>query len=1669
MSDGKVTPRDEDIPGGYPVTPSDNSVSEYSETDAQQDQNGGFFDGTEHSELTEVPASIVLAYAPNFQFVPNHDLDPGYWEDTAVSLHSNSSSDTIPGHTAAFVPNFQSSWDEPPISQDPAHSHSSSNTIPASRDQHEDDQNIRQQTFVTRQSNSSSSTIPATRDQVHDQATPQVAAFARNSRSSSDTIPTGSRDVEEKRQDIGAATDDASSTSSDSPSSTQHAPLRIPANDEKPKLERKKTTRTEDDLFRVLSRRRTGASEPELEEEQQEIERLMSRIFGQARQEQSEGEKTRHTGVVFRDLTVRGVGLGASLQPTVGDFFLGLPRTIANLFTKGPKAAFGKPPVRELVSHLDGCVRPGEILLILGRPESGCTTALKTFCNQRAGFEAVEGKVTYGGTDAETIAKDFRGEVIYNPEDDLHYATLSVKRTLKFALQTRTPGKESRLEGETRNDYVREFLRVVTKLFWIEHTLGTKVGNEFIRGVSGGERKRVSIAEAMITRASVQGWDNSSKGLDASTAVEYVKSIRAMTNMANTSTAVSLYQAGEQLYELVDKVLVIDHGKCLYYGPAETAKQYFLDLGFTCPDRWTTADFLVSVTDEHERSIRPGWEDRIPRSAADFDAAYRRSDAYQRNLADMDAFESQLGSQAEERRRNESDRTRKKNYEIPFHKQVLACTQRQFFVMTGDRASLFGKWGGLVFQGLIVGSLFYNLPQTAEGAFPRGGTLFFLLLFNALLALAEQSAAFEAKPIIMKHKSFSFYRPAAFAIAQTVVDVPMVFIQIVLFNLIIYFMANLARTASQFFIATLILWLVTMVTYAFFRLISAWCGTMDVSTRFTGLSIQILIVYTGYLIPPDSMHPWFSWLRWINWIQYGFECLMANEFSGLTLECVAPYLIPQGPNASRQYQGCALAGASPSSTAVSGAAYIQASFTYTRAHLWRNFGFLWAFFIAFVLLTALGMEMMKPNVGGGAITVFKRGQVPKTLEETISTGGRTGDAKADEESGRTPPVMGDEGTKETSDSDNVKQVAKNETIFTFRDVNYTIPYEKGQRKLLQDIQGYVRPGKLTALMGASGAGKTTLLNALAQRLKFGTITGDFLVDGRPLPNSFQRATGFAEQMDIHEPTATVREALQFSAMLRQPREVPVQEKMDYCETIIDLLEMRPIAGAIIGQVGEGLNQEQRKRLTIGVELASKPELLMFLDEPTSGLDSGAAFNIVRFLRKLADAGQAVLCTIHQPSAILFEHFDELMLLKSGGRVVYHGPLGHDSRELIDYFESNGGAKCAPTANPAEYMLETIGAGDPDYNGQDWGDVWAQSPQHEARSREMEELISQRRNLDPSKTLTDDREYATPLTTQTLAVLKRSFTAYWRTPNYILGKMMLHVLTGLFNCFTFYKLGTSSIDFQNRLFSIFMTLTISPPLIQQLQPVFLKSRQVFEWREDGAKIYSWAAWTTAAVAVEIPYAIVAGGIYFNCWWWGVFGWNTSSFTSGFAFLLVLLFELYYVGFGQAIAALAPNELLASILVPIFFLFVVSFCGVVVPPASLPTFWRKWMYWLSPFHYLLEAFLGAAIHDQDVKCKPNELARFSPPPNQSCDEYVAAYIEQAGGYVQTGARGVCEFCQYATGDDFGRGFSVYYRNIWRDFGIFCGFIVFNYAVVYLATWLRFRGKNPVKVLQRKRMKA
>ena len=234
----------------------------------------------------------------------------------------------------------------------------------------------------------------------------------------------------------------------------------------------------------------------------------------------------------------------------------------------------------------------------------------------------------------------------------------------------------------------------------------------------------------------------------------------------------------------------------------------------------------------------------------------------------------------------------------------------------------------------------------------------------------------------------------------------------------------------------------------------------------------------------------------------------------------------------------------------------------------------------------------------------------------------------------------------------------------------------------------------------------------------GVVTGEMFVDGRELGPAFQRNTGFCLQGDLHDGTATIREALEFSAILRQDASVPRAEKIAYVDKIVDLLELNDLQDALIMSLGV----EQKKRVTIGVELAAKPSLLLFLDEPTSGLDSQSAYSIVRFLRKLARAGQAIVCTIHQPSSVLIQQFDSILALNPGGNVFYFGPVGENGQAVIDYFGARG-ARLPARQECRRVLLETAARPGkrPDGTKINWDEEWKNSREAQDAIEEIEGL------------------------------------------------------------------------------------------------------------------------------------------------------------------------------------------------------------------------------------------------------------------------------------------------------------------------------------------------------------
>ena len=1263
---------------------------------------------------------------------------------------------------------------------------------------------------------------------------------------------------------------------------------------------------------------------------------LEQTLRGTKDEDTAAGIKSKRVGVLWEGLTVRGVGGVKNIVKTFPEAFVSffnVVETAMHIFGYGKKGE-----EIDILRNFRGLLRPGEMVLVLGRPGSGCTTFLKVIANQRFGYTGIDGEVLYGPYDSKTFAQYYRGEAVYNGEDDIHNPTLTVGQTLGFALDVKTPGK--RPGGVSKAQFKTKVVNLLLKMFNIEHTINTIVGNPYMRGISGGERKRVSIAEMMVTSACICAWDNTTRGLDASTALDYAKSLRIMTNIYKTTTFVSLYQASENIYNQFDKVMVIDEGRQVFFGPATEARPYFEGLGFKDKPRQTTPDYLTGCTDPFEREYANGRsESNAPYDPDSLAKAFDQSIFATDLSAEMLEYRKKLENEKEiyadfetaHQQGKQKHTTKSSVYAAPFHLQIWALIQRQFLIKWQDKFSLVVSWIRTLVVAILLGTVWLNLPDTSAGAFTKGGVLFFSLLFNAFQAFGELASTMLGRPIINKHRAYTFHRPSALWIAQIIVDLAFASVQIFVFSVMVYFMCHLVRDAGAFFTFYLMVIAGYLAMMLFFRTLGCLCPDFDYAMKFAAMLITIFVLTSGYLIPYQNEKKWLRWIFWLNALGLGFSDLMMNEFGRVTLTCTAPSLVPFGPSyGNLTNQGCALPGGSPGSTQIPGSEYIRLAFDYDVGDLWRNFGVTVVLIVSFLFLNATLGETLNFGAGGRTITFFAKEDVEKKkLNGELMERRKKRQMKHE--------IQGSEL--------NITSRA----VLTWENLCYDVPIPSGRLRLLKDVFGYVQPGQLTALMGASGAGKTTLLDVLASRKNIGTISGDVLVDGISPGTAFQRGTSYAEQLDVHESTQTVREALRFSADLRQPYEVSQEEKYAYVEEVISLLEMEEIADAIIGQPESGLAVEQRKRVTIGVELAAKPELLLFLDEPTSGLDSQSAFNIVRFLKKLAAAGQSILCTIHQPNSALFENFDRLLLLQRGGECVYFGDIGKDAVVLLEYFRKNG-AICPSNANPAEWMLDAIGAGQASRIGsKDWGDIWQASSELADTKEAIRRIKAERIVKMGSNRKTNEKEYATPLWHQIKIVNRRTHLSFWRSPNYGFTRFFNHVAIALLAGLTFLRLGDSRSSLQERVFVVFQAVVLPAIIISQVEPKYDLSRLIF-YRESAAKAYQQFPFALSMVLAEMPYSILcAVGFFLPIYY--MTGFQTESSRAGYQFLMILITELFSVTLGQMIAACTPSSFIAVLLNPFLIITFSLFCGVTIPQPQIPKFWRAWLYQLDPFTRLI----------------------------------------------------------------------------------------------------------------------
>lgn len=539
-------------------------------------------------------------------------------------------------------------------------------------------------------------------------------------------------------------------------------------------------------------------------------------------------------------------------------------------------------------------------------------------------------------------------------------------------------------------------------------------------------------------------------------------------------------------------------------------------------------------------------------------------------------------------------------------------------------------------------------------------------------------------------------------------------------------------------------------------------------------------------------------------------------------------------------------------------------------------------------------------------------------------------------------------------------------------------------QLLRDVSGAFRPGVLTALMGITGAGKTTLLDVLAGRKTGGYIEGTINIAGyQKKQETFSRISGYCEQTDIHSPYLTVHESLQFSAYLRLPSDVSPCQRDMFVEEVMGLVELTGLRSAMVGTAGvTGLSAEQRKRLTIAVELVGSPSII-FMDEPTTGLDARAAAIVMRTVRKTVNTGRTVVCTIHQPSIEIFESFDELLLMKRGGQLIYSGALGPLSSSLIKYFEAIPGVpRIKDGQNPAAWVLDISSHAMEYTTGVDYSEIYRNSPLYKENMALVDELSKPKTNQED---LHFPPRYWPNFKAQCMACLWKQHCSFWKNPELNVARFLNTFGISITFGIVFWQIG-STIKEEQDVFNILgiaygSALFLGLVNCSTLQPVVAMEKVVF-YRERASGMYSSIAYVVAQIAVEIPYMLIQVFI-FSAIVYPMVGFQLTV-TKFFWFVLYMILSFTdYTLYGMMAVALTPNIEIAAGLSFLIFMVWNIFSGFILSRKMMPVWWR-WMYWADPAAWTVYGLVFSQLGDR------MELIRVPGQPDQPVREFLEEYL-------------------------------------------------------------------------------
>ncbi|KAL9176954.1 hypothetical protein ABFS82_01G027200 [Erythranthe guttata] len=1263
----------------------------------------------------------------------------------------------------------------------------------------------------------------------------------------------------------------------------------------------------------------------------------------------------------FQNLKVDAlVHVGSRALPTIPNFIFDMTEALLRQL----RIVSGRKQEFSILKNISGIVRPSRLTLLLGPPSSGKTTFLLALAGRLAPTLQMSGKITYNGHNLDEFSPQRTSS--YASQQDWHISEMTVREVLEFSGQCQGAGfkhemlvellRREKIAGINPDQDLDIFIKAVAlgqqtsvlveyimKILGLDICADTLVGDEMLKGISGGQKKRLTTAELLMGASRVLFLDEISTGLDSSTTHQIIKYLQHTTHALDFTTLVSLLQPDPETYEMFDDIILFSEGQIVYQGPREDALDFFAFMGFKCPSRKNVADFLqevISVKDQEQYWFRNSQYNYVSVAKfVDSFQSFRVGNLLSMQLATP--FDKSL---------NHPAALFTETYGVTRAKLLKTSLSWQMLLLKRNSPVFVFKFIQLFLIILIMMSVFFRTTMhhnTLDDGGVYLGALYFaivMILFNGFMEVPMLIAKL---PVLYKHRDMRFYPCWIYTLPSWILSIPLSLVESFLWVAVTYyaigFDPQITRCLLQFFLY----FTLHQMSIGLFRVMASLGRNMVVANTFGSFALLVVMVLGGFILSRDSIPVWWIWGYWFSPMMYAQSAASVNEFLG--------------PSWDKK--------AGNDTTLSLGEKLLTVRSLFPDDHwYWIGVGALLGYTILFNTLFTVFLTLLNPLGNQQAIIPTEDHHDKNSGRESESSIISFGEFLQ-----HTHSFTGKSFRKHKG------MVLPFEPLsMSFSNISYyvDVPLElKGQGlqedklQLLVNVTGAFQPGVLTALIGVSGAGKTTLMDVLSGRKTGGYIEGSIYISGYPKnQETFARISGYCEQSDVHSPCLTVDESLVFSAWLRLSSQCGFPIQRAFVDEVMELVELTQLRRALVGVPGvNGLSVEQRKRLTIAVELVANPSIV-FMDEPTSGLDARSAAIVMRAVRNIVDTGRTIVCTIHQPSIDIFESFDELLLMKRGGQLIYAGPLGNKSNKLIQYFEAIPGVqKIKPGYNPAAWILEVTSPGEENRLGLDFAEIYRGSLLFQQNKTLVESLCKP--DKDANK-LTFPSKYSLSFFGQFLACFWKQNLSYWRNPQYTAVRFFYTVIISLMFgsiCWKFGSKRESQQDIFNAMGSMYAAvLFIGITNASSVQPVVYFERFV-SYRERAAGMYSSLPFALAQVAVELPYVCAQSIIYSAIFYlMASFEWNVYKFLSYVYFMYFTL--LYFTFFGMMTTSLTPNHNVAAILAAPFYMMWNLFSGFMISHMRIPVWWR-WYYWANPIAWSLYGLLTAQYGDM------NELVKLS----------------------------------------------------------------------------------------------